>query len=46
MRLHEHPLVARLGAKALCWGAQILFAPGALELDLTRGTRILAHELV
>ncbi|TNV61214.1 DUF4157 domain-containing protein [Corallococcus exiguus] len=46
VRLHEHPLVARLGAKALCWGEQILFAPGALELDLSRGTRILAHELV
>ncbi|NRD45422.1 eCIS core domain-containing protein [Corallococcus exiguus] len=46
VRLHEHPLVARLGAKALCWGEQILFAPGALELDLARGTRILAHELV
>ncbi|MBN8473073.1 DUF4157 domain-containing protein [Corallococcus exiguus] len=46
VRLHEHPLVARLGAKALCWGEQILFAPGALELDLSHGTRILAHELV
>ncbi|AFE07455.1 hypothetical protein COCOR_07307 [Corallococcus coralloides DSM 2259] len=46
VRLHEHPLVASLGAQALCWGEQILFAPGALELDLTRGTRILAHELV
>ncbi|RKH30272.1 DUF4157 domain-containing protein [Corallococcus praedator] len=46
VRLHEHPLVARLGAEALCWGEQILFAPGALELDSARGTRILAHELV
>ncbi|WP_147449078.1 eCIS core domain-containing protein, partial [Corallococcus terminator] len=46
VRLHEHPLVASLGAKALCWGEQILFAPGALELDSARGTRILAHELV
>lgn len=46
VRLHEHPLVAKLGAEALCWGEQILFAPGALELDSARGTRILAHELV
>ncbi|CAM3180176.1 DUF4157 domain-containing protein [Corallococcus sp. ZKHCc1 1396] len=46
VRLHEHPLVARLGAQALCWGEQILFAPGALELDSARGARILAHELV
>ncbi|WP_223638877.1 DUF4157 domain-containing protein [Corallococcus sp. EGB] len=46
VRLHEHPLVARLGAQALCWGERILFAPGALELDAARGGRILAHELV
>ncbi|MCP3169265.1 eCIS core domain-containing protein [Myxococcus qinghaiensis] len=46
VRLHEHPLVARLGAEALCWGEQILYAPGALELDAARGSQILAHELV
>ncbi|RKI74451.1 DUF4157 domain-containing protein [Corallococcus sp. AB049A] len=46
VRLHEHPLAARLGAQALCWGERILFAPGTLEHDLARGGRILAHELV
>ncbi|RYZ40366.1 MAG: DUF4157 domain-containing protein [Myxococcaceae bacterium] len=46
VRLHEHPLVSRLGAEALCWGEHVLFAPGALEHDSARGSRILAHELV
>jgi len=37
--------VARLGARALTLGENILFAPGALRPDTFEGTRLLAHEL-
>ena len=45
VRIHVSTEVARLGAVALCRGADLHFAPGAYDPGSAAGLRLLGHEL-